>query len=70
MRGSGGKCFEDTLDFSWNCLGILSDELRRRIVMGANLCVIDHTGTAHCKGGAEVRVPERPACNISLVSTA
>jgi hypothetical protein len=70
MPGSGGKRFEDTLGFSWNCLGYLSDALPRRTLMGAILCVIDHTGTAHGKGGAEVRVPEPPACNISLMSTA
>jgi len=70
MPGSGGKRFEDTLDFSWICLGFLSDELPPGILMGATLCVIDYTGTAHGKGGAEVRVPERPACNIFLVSTA
>jgi hypothetical protein len=65
MPGSGGKRFEDTLDFSWNCLGFLSDELLRRILSGAILCVIDYTGTAHGKGGAEVWVPERPRA-ISL----
>jgi DNA-binding response OmpR family regulator len=50
MPGSDGKRFEDALGFSWNCLGFLSDELPRRILIGAILCVIDHTATAHWQG--------------------
>jgi TolB-like protein len=52
MPGIGGKGFEDTLDFSWDCLGNLSDELPPGILIGEirpELCVIAHTGTAHSK---------------------
>jgi hypothetical protein len=50
MPGTDGKRFEDSLDFSWNFLEILSAEASSGILLGATptcIGVIARTGTAH-----------------------